>query len=125
MGCIADRGLSLVDYTTVSAATPPKELRGLWAGKHASGVLYVEIFSDGVLRTCLSAPPYQHRLAGKYSDQALYLEDGTRIEIKANDAHAVTVYSPPGRPIATLVSASGDQDALRCFADNYTGGGAI
>jgi hypothetical protein len=125
MGCSSDRGSSLVDYTTVSAATPPKELRCLWAGRHSGGVLFVEIFSDGVLRSCLSAPPYQHRLAGKYSNHALYLEDGTRIEIKTNDAHAVTVYSPPGRPIATLVSDSGGQDALRCFADNDTGGGAI
>jgi hypothetical protein len=68
-GCMADRGLSLVDYDAISASAPPKALEGLWAGPHAGGELFVEIFSDGGVRTCLSAPPYHQQLAGKYSDQ--------------------------------------------------------
>jgi hypothetical protein len=92
-------GLSLVDYTSVSASSPPKQLTGLWAGPHAGGTFYVEIFDDGDLRTCLSAPPYYHAMDGKYADEALYLEDGTRIEFQPvgarrlprwNAAHRVT-----------------------------------
>lgn len=124
-GCMTDRGLSLVDYDAISASAPPKALEGLWAGPHAGGELFVEIFSDGGVRTCVSAPPYHQQLAGKYSDQALYLEDGTRIEIEAKEAHIINIFSPPGRPAATLVSDAGDPDAQRCFANSVSEEGAL
>jgi hypothetical protein len=124
-GCMTDRGLSLVDYDAISASAPPKALEGLWAGPHAGGELFIEIFSDGGVRTCLSAPPYHQQLAGKYSDQALYLEDGTRIEIEAKEAHIINIFSPPGRPAATLVSDSGDPDAQSCFAISDSEKGAL
>jgi hypothetical protein len=65
--------LSLVDYTSVNAMPPPSRHTGLWVGPHAGGVFFVEIFEDGNLRTCLSAPPYYQAMDGKYTDQALHL----------------------------------------------------
>lgn len=44
-GCASSDGLSLVDYTSVSATSPPARLTGLWSGPHAGGVFFVEIFS--------------------------------------------------------------------------------
>lgn len=109
---IRTSGLSLVDYTSVSASSPPEHLTGLWTGPHAGGTFYVEIFEDGDLRTCLSAPPYYHAMDGKYADEALYLEDGTRIEFQPAGAQRITIYSPPGRPVTTLErSAPGDSSS--------------
>ena len=124
-GCVSDRRLSLVDYGSIHPAQPPKVLQGVWAGRHAGGDLFVEILANGSVRTCLNASPYRNQLVGKYSDHALYLEDGARIEIESIDTHAVTIYSPPGRPAATLFMATGDQDAVRCFAGTATGGAAV
>jgi hypothetical protein len=117
-GCMSkpSTGLSLVDYTSVSASSPPKQLTGLWAGPHAGGTFYVEIFDDGDLRTCLSAPPYYHAMDGKYADEALYLEDGTRIEFQPVGARQITIYSPPGRPVTTLERSSPGHSASDCLA---------
>jgi len=124
-GCVSDRRLSLVDYSSIHPAEPPKLLQGVWAGRHAGGDLFVEILANGSVRTCLDASPYRNQLAGKYADYALYLEDGARIEIESIDAQAVTIYSPPGRPTANLVLATGDPEAVSCFAGTATGGGAV
>lgn len=121
---MGDHRLSLVDYSSIHPAEPPEVFQGVWAGRHAGGNLFVRILSNGSVRTCFNAPPYRNQLAGKYFDHALYLEDGARIEIEAVSAHAVTIYSPPGRPAATLVVATGDRGALGCFADRATGEGA-
>lgn len=124
-GCVSDRRLSLVDYSSIHPAEPPKLLQGVWAGRHAGGDLFVEILANGSVRTCLDASPYRNQLAGKYADYALYLEDGARIEIESIDAHSVTIYSPPGRPAAHLFLATGDPDAVGCFAGKSTGEGAL
>ncbi|PHX44631.1 hypothetical protein AO263_23960 [Pseudomonas sp. NZIPFR-PS5] len=109
-------GLSLVEYTSVSATSPPEKLTGLWAGPHAGGTFYVEIFEDGALRTCLSAPPYYRAMAGKYAGEALYLEDGTRIEFQPAGAQRITIYSPPGRPVTTLERGAPGLSASECLA---------
>lgn len=124
-GCTSNRGLSLVDYSSVAPAEPPKVLQGVWAGQHARGDLFIKILANGAVRTCMNAPPYRNQLAGKYFDHALYLEDGARIEIEARNDHAVTIYSPPGRPAATLFLATDNKNAVGCFADRATGGGAV
>ncbi len=115
-GCTtqATTGASLVDYTSVSASSPPHKLTGLWAGPHAGGTFYVEIFEDGDLRTCLSAPPYYRAMDGKYADEALYLEDGTRIEFQPAGAQRITIYSPPGRPVTTLERGAPSLSASEC-----------
>ena len=117
-GCTskAATGLSLVDYTTVSSTTPPEKLTGLWAGPHAGGTFYVEIFDDGDLRTCLSAPPYYRAMDGKYADEALYLEDGTRIEFLPAGEQRITIYSPPGKPVTTLERKAPGHSATECLA---------
>lgn len=116
-GCATKRGLSLVDYQSVKAAQPPQTLATLWAGPLPGGTLLVEVFRDGRLRSCLSAPPYYHQMAGKYSEQAFYFEDGSRIEIEAsNNGHEITIYSPPGNPLARLTPNAGGLEAADCFA---------
>lgn len=124
-GCMGDHRLSLVDYSSIHPAQPPEVFQGVWAGRHAGGELFVKILSNGSVRTCFNAPPYRNQLAGKYSDHALYLEDGARIEIESIDAHSVTIYSPPGRPAPHLFLATGDTDAVGCFAGKSTGEGAL
>lgn len=114
-----------MDYSSIHPAEPPKLLQGVWAGRHAGGDLFVEILANGSVRTCLDVSPYRNQLAGKYADYALYLEDGARIEIESIHAQAVTIYSPPGRPAANLVLATGDPEAVSCFAGTATGGGAV
>ncbi|SES97313.1 hypothetical protein SAMN05216197_104151 [Pseudomonas graminis] len=115
-GCTtkATTGASLVDYTSVSASSPPDKLTGLWVGPHAGGTFFVEIFEDGDLRTCLSAPPYYRAMDGKYADEALYLEDGTRIEFQPAGAQQITIYSPPGRPVTTLERGAPGLSASEC-----------
>jgi hypothetical protein len=117
-GCTSPKasGLSLVDYASVSATPPPQDLTGLWAGPHAGGTFFVEIFDDGGLRTCLSAPPYYQALDGKYSDEALHLEDGARIEFETRGAHHITIYSPPGKPVTTLERSALSVSADKCLA---------
>lgn len=105
-----------MDYTSVSATSPPEKLTGLWAGPHAGGTFYVEIFKDGDLRTCLSAPPYYQAMDGKYADEALYLEDGTRIEFRPAGPQRITLYSPPGRPVTTLERSAPGHSASECLA---------
>jgi hypothetical protein len=107
--------VSLVDYTSVSATPPPSRHTGLWSGPHAGGVFYVEIFEDGNLRTCLSAPPYYQAMDGKYTDQALHLEDGTRIEFRPVGAQRITIYSPPGKPVTTLERIEQGASAAQCL----------
>ena len=116
-GCTskAATGLSLVDYTSVSATSPPEKLTGLWAGPHAGGTFYVEIFEDGDLRTCLSAPPYYQTMDGKYADEALYLEDGSRIEFLPAGERRITIYSPPGKPVTTLERSAPGDSASECL----------
>jgi hypothetical protein len=109
-------GLSLVDYASVNATPPPQDLTGLWAGPHAGGTFFVQVFDDGGLRTCLSAPPYYQALDGKYSDQALHLEDGARIEFENEGPHRITIYSPPGKPVTTLQRSAASVSAEQCLA---------
>jgi hypothetical protein len=108
--------LSLVDYTSVNAMPPPSRHTGLWVGPHAGGVFFVEIFEDGNLRTCLSAPPYYQAMDGKYTDQALHLEDGTRIEFRPVGAQRITIYSPPGKPVTTLERKDPGATAAQCLS---------
>jgi hypothetical protein len=115
-GCASSPGLSLVDYQSVEAARPPQTLAKLWGGRLAGGTLFVEVYESGKLRSCLSAPPYYQQMAGKYSDQAFYLEDGSRIEIEPLNHHQMTIYSPPGNPIARLTANAEDPAAIDCFA---------
>lgn len=115
-GCASSDGLSLVDYTSVSATSPPARLTGLWSGPHAGGVFFVEIFQDGNLRTCLSAPPYYRAMDGKFADHALHLEDGTRIEFRKAGGQRITIYSPPGKPVTTLQRSAPRATADKCFA---------
>jgi hypothetical protein len=83
----------------------------------SGGTLFVEVFSDGMLRSCLSAPPYYHQMAGKYSEQAFYFEDGSRVEMEADkNGRKITVYSPPGNRIASLTPNAGGLEAADCFA---------
>lgn len=116
-GCASKHtsNVSLVDYPSVSATPPPARHTGLWAGPHAGGVFFVEIFEDGNLRTCLSAPPYYHAMEGKYTDQALHLEDGTRIEFRPVGAQRITIYSPPGKPVTTLERKDSGATAAQCL----------
>jgi hypothetical protein len=65
----------------------------------------------------LSAQLYYQQMTGKYSEQAFYLEDGSRIEIEADDSrHEITLYSPPGNALARLAPNAGDPAAADCFA---------
>ncbi|MCF7538878.1 hypothetical protein [Pseudomonas petrae] len=100
----------------MSATSAPEKLTGLWAGPHAGGTFYVEILKDGDLRTCLSAPPYYRAMDGKYADEALYLEDGTRIEFQPVGPQRMTLYSPPGRPVTTLERSAPGHSASECQA---------
>lgn len=115
--CVGRHGLSLVDYQSVEAARPPQTLATLWTGSLPGGTLYVEVFEDGRLRSCLSAQPYYQQMIGKYSEQAFYLEDGSRIEIEPGDnSREIILYSPPGNALARLAPDAGDPAAADCFA---------
>jgi hypothetical protein len=116
-GCVGRHGLSLVDYQSVEAARPPQTQVTLWAGSLPVGTLFVEVFEGGRLRSCLSAPPYYQQMAGKYSEQAFYLEDGSRIEIEpSNNGREITLYSPSENALATFRAKAGDPIAADCFA---------
>jgi hypothetical protein len=115
-GCSGRSGLSVVDYATVKTSKPPQSLTGRWSGPHAGGTLFIEVFAEGNLRGCLSAPPYYHEMKGKYSRQALYFEDGSRLQIRSAGNHQLVIESPPGIYAATLKATGTDTEALRCFS---------
>lgn len=115
-GCVGSHGLSLVDYQSVKAARPPQGLVTTWKGPIPGGTLFVEVLGGGAVRSCLSAPPYYQQMTGKYSEQAFYLEDGSRIEIEVQNDREVTLYSPPGNPFARVTARPGDPAAGDCFA---------
>lgn len=114
-GCSSRSGLSVVDYATVTASQPPQSLTGRWSGPHAGGTLFIEVFAEGNLRGCLSAPPYYHEMKGKYSPHALYFEDGSRLQVRSVANHQLVIESPPGVYAATLKATGTDTEALRCF----------
>jgi hypothetical protein len=114
--CVSKPGLSLVDYQSVEAARPPQGLVTTWEGPIPGGTLFVEVLGDGAVRSCLSAPPYYQQMTGKYSEQAFYLEDGSRIEIEVQSDHEVSLYSPPGNPFSRLTARPVDPAVADCFA---------
>jgi hypothetical protein len=82
-------------------------------------LFFLEIPGDGQLHLCLSAPPYYQQLNGKYFDWALYLEDGTRIEIKAQGRRQLAIFSPPDRLAATLTASADAAGASQCIVSGH------
>ncbi|RRV03579.1 hypothetical protein EGJ27_24630 [Pseudomonas sp. v388] len=103
-----------MNYDKVSASLPPQLLIGLWSGPHAGGTVFINVFEEGNLQGCLSAPPYFHEMKGKYFRHALYFEDGSRLRVRSVKAHELVIESAPGLYVAKLTPDKDNAQVVRC-----------